>query len=221
MNRIPMNVHAVYGTADIVRLRRWYAAQDGAARRPYPLANARKSRGIGHWPRSFLLLACAALLVGCREAQPTAAVSGTNSVSSRALLEEATREFHMRSAEANGAERKRLLEEAATRYERLLKDFPGDEDVCAQAIRELGSIRALQGNTNEAVKLYMAVGERYPKRDWEVLMAWKSAADLLWDGNRREDARKFYAQIVERFGSNEAAQVVQAVVRGSKARLAE
>jgi TolA-binding protein len=118
-------------------------------------------------------------------------------------------------------ERQRLLTEAATRYERLLKDFPAESDICAQALRELGSIRALQGNTNEAVKLYTAVGDKYSDREWEVLMAWKGAADLLWDGNRHEDARKFYARIVERFGSNSASQVVQAVVRGSKARLAK
>ena len=55
------------------------------------------------------------------------------------------------------------------------------------------------------------------------MQAWKAAGDLLWDANRREEAKKFYAKIVERFGKSDApqTQIIQAVVRGSKARLAE
>ena len=131
------------------------------------------------------------------------------------------RHFHARSAEATGPERDRLLNEAALRYNELLKNFPTETNLCAQALRALGSIHATRGQTNEAVKLYAAVGEKYPSQDWEVLQAWKAAGDLRWDGHRREDAKQFYAKIVERFGKNDAPQIIQTVVRGSKARLAE
>ena len=53
----------------------------------------------------------------------------------------------------------------------------------------------------------------------KVLMAWKSAADLLWDANHRDQAEQFYAQIVERFDKPDAAQVIKMAVRGCKLRL--
>jgi TolA-binding protein len=129
--------------------------------------------------------------------------------------------FHAPSAEARGAEHERLLGEAAKGYNELLKQFPTETNLCAQSMRALGSIHATQGKTNEAVKFYAAVGEKYASEDWEVLQAWKSAADLLWDGSQRNEAKKFYAKIVERFGKKDAPQIIQQVVRGSKARLAE
>ena len=161
------------------------------------------------------LLLGAALLSGCKE-KPAA-----SHTSARELFDQAVREFHAPSAEAPGPERLRLLSQAAQRYEELLNTFPTETNLCAQALRGLGNIQATRGNTNEAVKLYAAVGERYAGQDWEVLQAWKAAADLLWDGQRREEAKKFYAQIVARFGKQDAPQIYQTVVRGSKARLAE
>lgn len=164
------------------------------------------------------LLLGVTLVLGCRaKPQPPA----ERTAAARALLEQATKEFHTPSAEAPGAERQRLLDGAARSYERLLAEFPEQRDLGVQALRGLGSIRASQGHTNEAVRLYAAVGEKYPERDWEVLQAWKAAGDLLWDGQRREEAKKFYAQIVARFDKQETPQIYQTVVRGSKARLAQ
>ena len=164
------------------------------------------------------VLCCAVLLLSCKEKPVQPAVPAT---SARALFDQAAREFHAPSAEAPGPERERLLSEAAQRYEELLNTFPTETNLCAQALRALGNIHATRGDANEAVKLYAAVGQRYGGQDWEVLQAWKAAADLLWDANRREEAKKFYAQIVERFGKNDAPQIISTVVRGSKARLAE
>jgi lipopolysaccharide biosynthesis regulator YciM len=166
----------------------------------------------------LLLLLCTAFLFGCSHDKRSPA---NNSATARALFEQTTREFHGPSAEAHGAERERLLNEAAKNYGELLKRFPQETNLCAQAVRALGSIRASQGKTNEAVKLYATVEAKCPDCDWEVLMAWKSAADLLWDLNQRADAKKYYAKIVERFGKSDAPQIIQQVVRGSKARLAE
>jgi tetratricopeptide (TPR) repeat protein len=139
----------------------------------------------------------------------------------RALFEQTIKEFHNPSAEAMGTNRERLLSEAARRYEQLLKEYPKDEGLCAEALLGFGNIRALQGKTNEAVKLYATVSEKYPNRDWEVLQAWKAAADLLWDARRRDDAKKYYARIVERFDKSDAPMITKTVVRGSKSRLAE
>ena len=182
----------------------------------------RISRAPGRSSRiaAFLipLLLGVALLSGCKEKPAAPAASHA---SARELFDQTVREFHAPSAEARGPERERLLSEAATRYEALLKQFPIETNLCAQALRGLGNIQATRGGTNEAVRLYAAVGERYASQDWEVLQAWKSAADLLWDGQRRDEARKFYAYIVERFGPQDAPQIYQTVVRGSKARMAE
>ncbi len=103
----------------------------------------------------------------------------------------------------------------------MLKEHPEEKDLCAKALLGLGNIRASQGKTNEAVKLYATVSEKYPDRDWEVLQAWKAAADLLWDASRRADAKKYYARIVERFDKADAPMITKTVVRGSKSRLAE
>ena len=164
------------------------------------------------------LLLGVTLLLGCR-AKPQSPAERT--AAAHALFDQATKEFHTPSAEAQGTERQRLLDEAARSYERLLAEFPEQRDLGVQALRGLGGIRASQGKTNEAVRLYAAVGEKYPERDWEVLQAWKAAADLLWDAQRPEEAKKFYAQIVARFDKQETPQIYQTVVRGSKARLTQ
>jgi len=185
-------------------------------------AVARSSRASGPPSRMatmFWVLLCAVIFLPACKPKPQ--TSAEDSASAHALFEQTTREFHGPSTEAKGPERERLLNEAASRYSKLLKTFPGETNLCAQSLRALGSIHATRGQTNEAVKLYAAVGEKYGSQDWEVLQAWKSAADLLWDSNQRGEAKKFYAKIVERFGKNDVPQIIQQVVRGSKARLAE
>ncbi len=155
---------------------------------------------------------------GCEE---RAAAPAGKSADPQALFADAMTHFHARSVEATGSEKIRLLDEAARRYRALVKDFPAEAHLCAQALRALGGIQAIQGKTNEAVQLYAAVGEKYPSQDWEVLQAWKAAGDLRWEQQRREDAKSFYRRIVERFGQRDGSQVIQTVVRGSQARLAQ
>ena len=190
--------------------------------RPDKDKTARSSRAIGRGSRRALaliaMLVAPALLFGCKDKPVASAIPG---VTPRALFDEAIRQFHAPSADASGAERERLLTEAATRYEQLLRRFPHETNLCAQALRALGSIHASRGSTNEAVKCYAAVAEKYASQDWEVLQAWKAAGDLLWESNQRRDAKTFYARIVERFGKNESPQIIRQVVSGSKARLAE
>lgn len=183
---------------------------------------ARSSRRFGLFSRALAPALAALLLLtlasGCKEKAPAAAAHLENA---QILLSNAMTQFHVPAAEAKSTERERLLNEAAKRYEGLLKKFPNETNVCAQALRALGSIHATQGKTDEAVKCYAAVGEKYASQDWEVLQAWKAAADLLWESNQHDEAKKFYVKIVERFGKNDAPQIISTVVRGSKARLAE
>ncbi len=99
----------------------------------------------------------------------------------RKLFEQTVKQYHLPSAEAQGASRQQLLKQAAAGYERLLKTYRDQPYWCAQALRSLGNVRAEQGKLDDAVRLYVRVGDHYPQQDWEVLQAWKSAADLLWD----------------------------------------
>jgi tetratricopeptide (TPR) repeat protein len=119
--------------------------------------------------------------IGCKQSPP--APSPERYTAAKALFDQAAKEFHNPSAEKIGAERDRLLGQAAAAYEQLLKDYPEQTNWCAQALRSLGSVRAAQGRTNDAVKLFAQVAERYPAQDWEIIQAWKAAGDLLSGGS--------------------------------------
>jgi len=165
------------------------------------------------------LCACLGLaaLAGCTE-KPTPTAE-QRYASAKALFAKASRDYHIPSAQGRGAERRQLEEQAAGIYGELVRQY-GDQPVWAsQALRSLGNIRASQTNISEAVKLYAQVGDRFPTQDFEVLMAWKSAGDLLSDANRQGEARVFYERIVARFDKPDALPIVQAVVRGCKSRL--
>ncbi len=139
----------------------------------------------------------------------------------KALFEQATKQFHIPSAEAKGPEQLKLQNQAAATYQELLNKYPDQDYWAAQALRSLANLRAAQTNLDAAVKLCAAVEQRYPQQEWEVLMAWKSAADLLWDAGRRDEARVFYQRILARFDKPGTPAVIQTVVRGSRSRLTE
>lgn len=155
-------------------------------------------------------------LIGCGYKQQS---DNEKYQAARVLFENTTKNLHIPSAEAKGAERIRLQTEAARGYQLLVTRYSDQDFWAAQALRSLGNIRASQTNLNAAVKCYSQVAERYPKQEWEVVMAWKSAGDLLWEARRYDDARKFYRKIVVRFDTAEVAPVIKTVVRGSKSRL--
>ena len=162
-------------------------------------------------------LCFALLLAGCSSKETPA----QRTEAAKALYEQATKEYHLPSAEAKGAAQRRLQDQAAAAYEELLKKYPEQTNWCVQAIYSLGNIRAAQTNLDAATRLYAEVDTRYPHADWEVLMAWKSAGDLLWDAGRKQEAKGFYQKIVERFDNTNASAVVKTVVRGSKTHLTE
>ena len=161
-------------------------------------------------PGRLVVIGIAILLTSCATTPNPA-----HARSAKALFEATAREYHFQSAMATGTERERLLAEAATGYERLLRQYPDQDDWCAKALRSLGNVRAEQGQLGVAVKLYASVAEKYSRQDWEVLQAWKTAADLLWEAGRQDEARKFYRKIIARFDQHNAAEVVKSVVRAA------
>jgi len=183
---------------------------------PHDDADARGSRLKRRISRITFLTAAALVIFGCAPKQQNTA---ERSAAAQTLFDSTTKNLHIPSAAATGAERLRLQNEAAAQYADLTKRFPEQSNLCAQALRGIGNIRAAQTNINDAVKHYAAVGDRYPGQSWEVLQAWKSAADLLWDAGRTNDARQFYSRIAARFDAADEPAIVKTVVRGSKARL--
>ena len=178
--------------------------------------------GLQH--RSLASLGCLVglLLSGCssQKEQPRESPAARYGLA-KALFEQTTRSFHIPSAEAKGPERQRLQTEAMAGYQRLIKEYPEQEYWAAQALRSVGNIYASQTNIAAAVTHYSQVEMHYPKEEWQLLMAWKSAADLLYDTHRQDEAKQFYGKIIHRFDSPDAGQVVKMVVRGSKLRLEE
>jgi tetratricopeptide (TPR) repeat protein len=164
---------------------------------------------------SLLLVVC--LASGCSGRKQT---PEQRQAAAQALFEQATKEFHNPSAVAQGAERERLLNQAAQNYQLIVRRYPEQSNWCAQALRSLGNIRAAQTNLDVAVKHYDAVAGKYPDQEWEVIQAWKSAADLLWEAKRREEAKKYYQKVVQRFDGTNQPAIVRLVVKGSKTRLA-
>lgn len=164
-----------------------------------------------------LLLALSLLgTTGCRH-------NGTDpqrrAAEAKALFERTTKEFHLPSATATGAERRRLETETVRGYEQLLKQYPEQEYWCAEALRSLGNVHAARTNINDALKCWSKVAADYPRQDWEVLMSLKSSGDLLWDANRKDEAKVYYQELVSRFDRTNTAAVVRTIVRGSKHKL--
>ncbi|MEI8062924.1 MAG: tetratricopeptide repeat protein [Verrucomicrobiota bacterium] len=166
-------------------------------------------------PGRLVVIGIAILITGCATTPNPARTR-----SAKSLFESTAREYHFPSAIATSTERERLLAEAATGYERLLRQYPDQDDWCAKALRSLGNVRAEQGKLDVAVKLYASVAEKYSRQDWEVLQAWKTAADLLWEAGRQDEAKKFYRKIIARFDQPNAAEVVKSVVRAARWHLA-
>ena len=170
---------------------------------------------------TIALLALSVGLLGCGQKRlpPAAADPQQRYDAAKALFEKASREFHIPSAQARGAERARLEDEAAAIYTELASNYADQVIWAAQALRSLGNIHASRTNIDAAVKCYAQVAEKLPRQDFEVLMAWKSASDLLSDASRFAEAKVYYEKLVARFDKPDALPIVQSVVRGAKSRL--
>jgi tetratricopeptide (TPR) repeat protein len=158
------------------------------------------------------------LVLGCvsNRGNPSERFAGA-----KAIFDRTTKEFHIPSAEAEGAKREELLRQSTRGYESLLRRYPDQDIWCAQALRSLGNLQASRGNWDRAVQYYEKVGKKYPKQEWEVLQSWKSAGDLLWDAGKEAQAKVFYQQLVERFDNAEATALYRLIVKTAKTRLSE
>ena len=159
------------------------------------------------------------LLFGCTTPERKGAELQLRYSAARDLFGHATKQYRLASASLQGTEKVKLFDFAIAGYEEVLKKYPEQKFWCAQALRNLGNVRATQGRLDEAIKLYNRVAEEYPKYDWEVLQAWKSAADQLWDDGRHDEAREFYRKIVGQFDSGEEPTLIRHIVQGAKSRL--
>jgi hypothetical protein len=164
----------------------------------------------------LILALCLFALVGCR---PQAGDPRPREAQAKALFDRTTKEFHLPSATASGSERHRLEAEAARGYQQLLRQFPEQEYWCAEALRSLGNVRLAQGDTNAALRCWAGVAAKYPRQDWQVVMALKSSGDLLWEANRKTEAQAVYQNLVAQFDHTNAPPIVHTIVRGSKLRL--
>ncbi|MEY2410440.1 MAG: hypothetical protein QOF48_3110 [Verrucomicrobiota bacterium] len=158
-----------------------------------------------------------AMVAGCVAPRETPA---QREAKARALFDSTTKNYHLPSADARGAERDRLLAAAARGYEQLLREYPGHSHLCATALCSLGNVRISQSRLDDAVKLYSDVAKKYPDEDWEVLTAWKSAGDALADAGRVSESQLFFEKIILRFDKPGSPAVVKTIVRGATARLA-
>lgn len=174
-------------------------------------------------PPNILALAALAsgLLAGCgdKPVPPTSTSPHQRYEAAKALFEKASREFHIPSAQARGAERAQLEDRAIAVYANLARQYSDQPIWAAQALRSLGNLHAARTNLTEAVRAYSQVAEKFPAQDFEVLMAWKSAGDLLSDARKSAEGKIYYAKLLARFDKPDALPIVQSVVRGAKSRL--
>ena len=179
---------------------------------------------------SFIVLL--ALALGCSKPAPapkskkpaqskpnTPVSTPERTEAAKALFEKAASDFHNPSADATGDQKTKLLEGAAKRYTQLLQDYPEQKRWCAQALRSLAGIRAEQGDTATALKHYARVATELGAQEFEVLQAWKAAADLLWDAEKKTEAKAYYQKIVTRFDRKEIPPVYKIILNISKKRV--
>jgi hypothetical protein len=158
----------------------------------------------------------ALLAVGC-SGRKEAEIPSTQGA--KELFEQTVRAYHLPSAEATGDRRTELLRKAAEGYQKVLQQHADESFWAAQALRNLASVRAAQTNLDEAARLYAAVAERYPSESFEVLQAWKAAADLLREHGRAAEGRVFDQRIVTRFDGTNQPAIVQTAVKACRKRL--
>ena len=168
----------------------------------------------------WLVGAVAVLLSGCASPHELARKREQRADAAQALFEQTVDRYHLPGVTAKGAERDQLLARAAADYSRLLRVYPDQRSLCAQALRGIATVRAEQGHLDDAVRIYYQVGQHYAELGWEVLQAWNSAGDLLWKTGRQTEAHAFYALIVQRFDHPSFPATFQTIVRHANSRLA-
>ena len=121
----------------------------------------------------------------------------------------------------NAVERVVLLDRAAREYHQLATDYADVPSWAAAALRREGQIHVERGDLKQGLSCFEQVGQRYPQEHWEVIQAWKAAADYLWTTRHRGEARLYYQQIVNTYGRPGQLPMFDTIVHVSRQRLAE
>ena len=120
----------------------------------------------------------------------------------------------------NAVERVTLLDRAAREYRQLATDYEDVPAWAAAALRREGEIHVERGDLKQSLFCFEQVGQRYPQQHWEVIQAWKAAADYLWNTRHRGEARLYYQQIVNTYGRPGQPPMFDTIVHISRQRLA-
>ncbi len=174
--------------------------------------------------RRVLPLAVWSLWVVAGGAAGCASASGPKARLSQARYQynRVTGQVYIKALDAtNAVERITLLDVAAEEYGRVAREFPDVPAWAAAALRSEGQIRLERGQLGEALTCLEQVGQRYPQEHWEVIQAWKAAADHLWDTRHRGEARVYYRQIVSTYGRPGQPPMFDTIVSVARQRLAE
>jgi len=131
------------------------------------------------------------------------------------------RELHVPAGDAtNDVMRGELLTNAVKRYLAIVQQYPDQPQWGAQAMRSVANIYRAEGRRAEALATYERIAHKYPGQDWEIIQAWKSAGDLLWDSAMKELARDYYRQIVDAYGEVHDPPMFQTIADIARRRLA-
>lgn len=122
---------------------------------------------------------------------------------------------------SNAVERMDLLEQAAQEYQQFERDFRDQPRWAAAALRSLGQVQLSRGQIKAALDCFELVGQRYPHEHWEVIQAWKEAADTLWQSEHRGEASVYYQQMINTYGRPGQPDMFDTLVDIARARLKE
>ena len=100
----------------------------------------------------------------------------------------------------NAVERATLMDQTASAYAKVEQDYRDVPRWAAAALRCQGQANLERGQVKAALACFDQVGRRYPGEHWEVIQAWKAAADTLWVAHQQSEARLYYRQIVTTYG---------------------
>jgi tetratricopeptide (TPR) repeat protein len=131
------------------------------------------------------------------------------------------RELHVPAGDAtNDVMRGELLTNAVKGYLAIVQQYPDQPQWGAQALRSVANIHRAEGRRGEALAAYARIAHKYPGQDWEIIQAWKSAGDLLWESKMKELARDYYRQIVTAYGEVRDPPMFQTIADIARRRLA-
>lgn len=132
------------------------------------------------------------------------------------------REFRVPAEEAtNDVTRVAMLDQVAEAYLEFTQEYGDVPRWAAAALRSLGQVHLERGEFRDALASFEQVGQRYPQEHWEVIQAWKEAADMLWETRHRGEAVLYYQQIVDTYDRPGQPPMFETLVNIARLRLRE